>query len=132
MNFSFTGTFGADDDVQLFSFTTDGSSTVTLRSYSYAGGTQADGNVMSHGGFDPGMTLFDATGLRIGKDDDNDDDGEVVTRIRTPVNAGTPEFRRCCPPVHTSLRSISSTIPQADSISHTGSIEKVNRSSRMI
>ena len=72
MNFSFTGTFGADDDVQLFSFTTDGSSTVTLRSYSYAGGTQSDGNVVLHGGFDPGMTVFDATGPLIFKNEDGD------------------------------------------------------------
>ena len=96
MNFSFTGTLGADDDVQLFSFTTDGSSTVTLRSYSYAGGTQADGNIVAHGGFDPGMTLFDATGLEIDSNEDDRDllpdpnTGEIYdTRLSLLLDAGS-------------------------------------------
>ena len=42
-DFSFTGTFGMDDDVQLFAFTADGVSNITLRSYGYAGGTNAAG-----------------------------------------------------------------------------------------
>lgn len=70
-NFSFTGTFAADNDVQLFDFTADGSSTIALRSYSYGGGIQADGNVVSEGGFDPILALFDNTGLLIGINDDD-------------------------------------------------------------
>jgi len=69
-DFSFTGTFSGDDDVQFFFFTADGVSNVTLRSYSYAGGIQADGNVVSAGGFDPILSLFDSTGLLIGENDD--------------------------------------------------------------
>lgn len=70
MNFSFTGNFSQDDDVQLFNFSTDGATTAYFVSYGYGGGTQADGNVVSHGGFDTILTLFDAAGNFI---DDNDD-----------------------------------------------------------
>lgn len=69
-NFSFDGTFTRDDDVQLFSFTADGSSTVRLISYSYGGGTQANGTVVPAGGFDPILALFDSSGNLVGQDDD--------------------------------------------------------------
>ncbi len=69
-NFSFTGTFAADDDVQLFNFTVGASSTVTMITKSYAGGTLADGTVISAGGFDPILSLFDSTGSLIGANDD--------------------------------------------------------------
>ncbi|QDT48198.1 PEP-CTERM motif protein [Symmachiella dynata] len=69
-SFSFQGTFSQDDDVQLFNFSVGALSTVTLRTYSYAGGTQADGTVVSAGGFDPILALFDSAGNLI---DDNDD-----------------------------------------------------------
>lgn len=70
-NFSFTGSFTADDNIQLFGFTTDGSSTVRLISYSYGGGTQSNGNVVSAGGFDPILALFDSTGGLVGQNDDS-------------------------------------------------------------
>jgi hypothetical protein len=69
-DFSFTGTFNQDDDVQLFNFTVAAASNVTLLTQSYAGGTQADGNVVSAGGFDPILAVFDSTGLLIGSNDD--------------------------------------------------------------
>lgn len=68
--FSFTGTFGADDDVQLFNFSVGAASNVTLRTSSYAGGVQADGNVVAAGGFDPILALFDSSGALIGQNDD--------------------------------------------------------------
>ena len=52
INFPFTGTFTRDDEIQLLSLVVGAPSTVTLRSYSYAGGTQANGNVVLAGGFD--------------------------------------------------------------------------------
>jgi len=69
-SFSFTGTFGQDDDVQLFNFSVGATSDVTLRSYSYAGGTMADGTVISSGGFDPILALFDSTGALLEQNDD--------------------------------------------------------------
>ena len=70
LDLSFTGSFTADDDVQLFFFTADGVSTVVLRTYSYAGGVQADGNVVPRGGFDPNLALFDSGGALLGQNDD--------------------------------------------------------------
>lgn len=69
-SFSFTGNFSRDDDVQLFNFSVGSTSSVTLRTYSYAGGTQADGNVVEAGGFDPILALFDSSGALIDENDD--------------------------------------------------------------
>lgn len=69
-SFSFSGTFTQDDQVQLFSFNVAAPSTVTLRTWSYAGGTNAAGDAIARGGFDPILALFDSTGLRIGQNDD--------------------------------------------------------------
>jgi hypothetical protein len=61
-NFSFTGNFAQDDNVQLFNFTVVGAqTTVTLRTFSYAGGTNSAGTVITRGGFDPILALFNAT-----------------------------------------------------------------------
>ncbi len=70
LNFSFTGNFSADDDVQLFEFTVGSASDITLRSYSYAGGTMADGTLVASGGFDPILALFDGAGNLIVQYDD--------------------------------------------------------------
>lgn len=60
-SFSFTGTFTQDDQLELFQFTAP-SASVTLRTWSYAGGTNAAANVIPAGGFDTVLSLFDATG----------------------------------------------------------------------
>ena len=70
-DFSFTGNFEHDDEVQEFNFTvTAPTSDVTLRTWSYAGGTNAAGAEVARGGFDPIVTLFDASGNLIDLDDD--------------------------------------------------------------
>jgi len=69
-NFSFSGNFEHDNDVQLFSFTVSALTSVSLRSWSYAGGTNAAGTEIASGGFDPVLNLFDATGQQLGKQDD--------------------------------------------------------------
>ena len=74
---SLRGTFAQDDDVHLFDFRVETESTVTLRTYSYAGGTQADGTVIEAGGFDPILSLFDSTGTLIAIGDD-DETGTVA------------------------------------------------------
>jgi hypothetical protein len=76
MNYSFTGTFSSDDDVQLFNFTADGASTVRLISFGYGGGMQSDGNNVVAGGFDPILALFDGVGNLVGQ---NDDSGSSTT-----------------------------------------------------
>ncbi len=81
-SFSFTGEFSADDDVQLFDFTIGGPSTIALRSYGYGGGTQADGTLVSAGGFDPILALFNNAGLLIAINDD-DTSGTVTADPNT-------------------------------------------------
>ena len=68
--FSFRGNIGADDTVQLFNFTVGAQSSVSFRTFSYAGGTQGDGTVISRGGFDPILAVFDSSGAFIGQNDD--------------------------------------------------------------
>ena len=74
-DYSFSGNLAGDNDVQLFNFTVGAASTVTLRTWSYAGGTNAAGNLIAEGGFDPILALFDSTGLLINQ---NDDGGSLV------------------------------------------------------
>lgn len=69
-NFSFQGTFTQDDQVQLFNFTVASTSTVTLRTWSYAGGVNAAGVTIARGGFDPIFALFNSSGVLIGENDD--------------------------------------------------------------
>lgn len=69
-DFSFEGVFADPNEVQSFTFTVTTPSTVTLRSYGYAGGTNAAGTLIPRGGFDPVLALFDSTGALIGQNDD--------------------------------------------------------------
>jgi hypothetical protein len=65
-DFSFSGTFQHDTDLQTFTFTllnpTPG---VELRTWSYAGGTDAAGDVISSGGFEPYLNLYLADGTQM-------------------------------------------------------------------
>jgi hypothetical protein len=58
--FSFTGNFVNDNDVQLFSFTLLSPGTVTVQTWGYGGGTNAAGQVIAPGGFEPTLSMFDA------------------------------------------------------------------------
>lgn len=58
-----TGTLDTDDSVALFDFDVGAiPAYVTVRTYSYAGGTLADGTEVPAGGFDPVVSLFDGGG----------------------------------------------------------------------
>lgn len=69
-NVSFTGMFTQDDNVQLFNFSLGAAATVSIRTLSYAGGTNAAGSVIPAGGFDPSLTLFSTIGALITQNDD--------------------------------------------------------------
>lgn len=72
-NLSFTGSLAGDNDVQLFNFALAADADVTLRTWSYAGGTNAAGNTVVAGGFDPVIALFsglDGAALLIDGNDD--------------------------------------------------------------
>jgi len=60
--FSFTGMFLADDQIETFSLDVLVTSTVTIQTLSYAGGTNAASQVIPSGGFDPILSLFDSGG----------------------------------------------------------------------
>jgi len=67
---SFTGMFTVDNDVEEQTFTIDSTSDVTIRTWSFLGGTNYVGQVIPAGGFDPIVTLFDPSGNLIGYNDD--------------------------------------------------------------
>jgi len=70
-NFSFTGNFAHDNDVQLFSFTVGAASpNVILETWSYAGGVNAAGNNIARCGFDPILAVWNSAGNLIGQNDD--------------------------------------------------------------
>ncbi|MEG9435654.1 PEP-CTERM sorting domain-containing protein [Edaphobacter sp. HDX4] len=77
-DFSFTGTFNSINDVQLFTFTVGASSNVVLRTWSYAGGVNAQGQTIAAGGFDPILALFQGTGSSAVYIGQNDDGGSAV------------------------------------------------------
>ncbi len=65
-DFSFTGTFSSDTDLQYFTFTlANPTAGVTLRTWSYAGGTNAAGNTIPSGGFEPILNLYELDGTQM-------------------------------------------------------------------
>lgn len=77
-DFSFTGNFTNINDVQLFTFTVGASSNVVLRTWSYAGGVNAQGQTIAAGGFDPILALFQGSGPTATYINQNDDGGSAV------------------------------------------------------
>ena len=69
---SFQSQLTRDDQVQLFTFSLDAFSLVSVRTWSYAGGVNANGVPIARGGFDPVLSLFHGSGLLLARDDDND------------------------------------------------------------
>lgn len=65
---SYTGTFTADDDVQLFTFQLAAPGTVTAQTLSFGGGVNAAGTAIAPGGFSPDIWLFDSSGILLQAD----------------------------------------------------------------
>jgi hypothetical protein len=68
-SFSFSGAFSQDDQQFAASFMLLTSQTVTLQTWSYAGGTDPVQGLIAAGGFAPVLSLFDSTGTLLGFDD---------------------------------------------------------------
>jgi hypothetical protein len=69
-DFSFTGTFAYDTDLQFFTFTlANPTAGVALRTVSYGGGTNSAGETIPSGGFEPYLNLymFDGTQMNPGQ-----------------------------------------------------------------
>ena len=69
-SFSYTGSFTQDNGKAGYSFTLGSAGTVTLTSLGYAGGTNAAGQTIAAGGFDPVFTLYNSSGFDIAEVDD--------------------------------------------------------------
>lgn len=72
-DFSFTGSLSDALEIQLFDVTLNNDATVSLFTYSWAGGMLADGTPVSSGGFDPIIHIFDNSGALIAFNDDGVD-----------------------------------------------------------
>lgn len=88
VNFSFTGNLANDDTVRFFNFSLLAPASVTLRTLSYGGGTNAVGDGIAPGGFDPIITLFGDAGNLIAQNDDDGDDGIFGGARPDPVTGG--------------------------------------------
>jgi hypothetical protein len=59
-SFSFVGTFSQDDQMEIFYFSGPTVNTM-IRTWGYAGGTNAAGSVIPEGGLDPFISVFDTS-----------------------------------------------------------------------
>ncbi|MFZ2448980.1 MAG: DVUA0089 family protein [Methylovulum miyakonense] len=88
-NFSFTGNFTYDSDIQFFDFSIAADSpAVLIHTFSLNGGVNADGTPIAGGGFDPYLALFNkADGAWVySTETKNDADEAVITA--NPLLAG--------------------------------------------
>jgi hypothetical protein len=83
-DFSFTGLFHFDNDVQAFGFTVGATSNVTLKSLGYAGGTNSAGQAISRGGFDTILAVWDSNGNMVG----SNDDGFCLSQVKLDPTTG--------------------------------------------
>ncbi len=67
-SFSFVGNFTSDDQVEFWNFSVSSAISMTARTWSFAGGTNALGAPIPGGGFAPVLSLFDSTGILIASD----------------------------------------------------------------
>lgn len=95
-DFSFTGNFTEDNDVQFITFVLAEDATISLSTWSYGGGTNAAGTEILPGGFDPYLSLFDVSGALVLQTDDNlGANADPLTgvaydaRLTTSLGAGT-------------------------------------------
>ncbi|MGD0959428.1 MAG: DVUA0089 family protein [Methylomonas sp.] len=65
VDFSYTGAFSQDDNVQFISFSIGATSSVTIETLSYDGGVNAAGQTIAAGGFVPFLQLFAADGSEL-------------------------------------------------------------------
>src|SRR5436305_13292621 len=65
--FSFAGSFGNDNDVQLFTFSLLSGTTVTLQTLGYGGGVNANGQTIAPGGFEAVLQVYQqGSGIAMG------------------------------------------------------------------
>ena len=70
---TFQGSILRDDDIRVFTIIVDQPTSVNIRSVGYAGDPFSDLGIISPGGFDTYLTLFDSMGSFVAENDDGDD-----------------------------------------------------------
>jgi hypothetical protein len=90
-SFSFSGNFLFDNDLQKFTFTIANPGIVTMQTWSFAGGTNANATVIPVGGFAPVLALFDSTQTIVG----NFDQGGVAPNNCGPRHQDPPGTGAC-------------------------------------
>ncbi len=100
---SFRDTFTQDQDVAFFKIASSGSP-LSFRSHGYAGGTMDDATSVAAGGFDPLLTLWDATGHLIASlepsgylndDGDYDANGNLISAADCTLAPSDPGTGLC-------------------------------------
>ena len=76
---SFQGALAQDNSTAVVSFSSAAGGSVTIETFSYAGGTNANGQLISAGGFDPVFALFSSAGALIAYGDDGAARVDAVT-----------------------------------------------------
>src|SRR5690242_7963295 len=66
--FSFSGNFSQDDDITTISIALTAPGTLNVQTLSFAGGTASSGATIAPGGFEPVLSLFDASGALLALD----------------------------------------------------------------
>jgi len=85
-DFSFRGTSTDLNRVQTFTFAVSSGSTVVIRTFGYAGGTNAAGVLIPAGGFDPVVALFHGSGSSALLYDLNDDAFQCAHVAQDPIS----------------------------------------------
>lgn len=86
-NLSYSGAFSSDYEAPIFTFTLNSVSNISLRTWSYAGGTNANGQPITSGGFDPVLVLFDSNGDFFGQYDNGRDFADSGTGLKLDTEA---------------------------------------------
>jgi uncharacterized protein (TIGR03382 family) len=82
---SFSGVFTQDDNILVIPFRLDSTTAVVLRTWSFAGGVNANSQTIPAGGFAPVLSLFDETGSLLASDH-NGGTGACGPRAEDPAS----------------------------------------------
>jgi hypothetical protein len=90
-SYSFVGVFDNPNDVVLFHFSLASSTSVTLNTVSYSGGSLLNPPIAwPDGGFDPVLTLYDGSGTQLATNDDIDTGSFLFdSSIASPLAVGS-------------------------------------------
>ncbi len=92
---SYTGSLASPETDETFTFALAGAQTVTFQTWGFGGGTNAAGQIIAAGGFDPLIALFDSSGSIV-TDGMGDPYADADNLANAPIS-----FVGNCPPAGT-------------------------------